>query len=64
MKTNSYLYGEEKPLEIPGEVIQDRLDKLETMLSKLLEVNLLQRDDARINTILKAINFWATINEK
>jgi len=63
-KKTEYLYGEGVHVEpIPQEVIDYRIKMLNFHLTKLLEVDMMERDSARINAVLKAIDFWRDINE-
>jgi hypothetical protein len=64
LKSTDYLYGEEVPQGIPQEVIQDRIHKLDLNLTKLLKVDFLNRDEMRVNAILKAKTFWENINRR
>jgi len=57
-----YLYGEVMPEPIKDEIINNRINLLNNNLSELLKVHYTVRDDQRINDILKAINFWKSIN--
>jgi hypothetical protein len=63
LQTNEYLYGNETPLNIPPEVIQDRIYKLDKNLTELLKVDTLERDTSRINAVVRAKAFWEKINE-
>jgi len=65
MKTTSYLYGlNNKPLDIPQDVINNRIKLLNDNLNKILKHNYLERDTKRMNDVLKAIEFWNSINYK
>ncbi len=63
--TNEYLYGEgvEVP-EIPQEIIVRRIELLKDNLATLLDHSYYVRDGVRCNSIIKAIKFWETINNK
>ena len=64
MKTTSYLYGDNKPMDIPEEVIQNRI----ALLNKELDIELAKhysiRDTRRTNDLVKAILFWENINKE
>ena len=60
---NTYLYREHKPMNVPDEVIKDRVDALNSSLKNELSINLYCRDFQRVNELKKAINFWETINK-
>jgi hypothetical protein len=62
--TNEYLYATSDVPQIPQEVIDERIRLLNENLERLLEVHWLRRDSARVNAVLKAINFWETINRR
>ena len=58
-----YLYGiDTKVPHIPQEVIASRVKLLNKQLSIVLECDYHLRDQARKNEVIKAINFWETIN--
>jgi len=65
MKNNSYLYGEgvDVPM-ISHEVIEARLDLLKANLEKLLDHSYHTRDGVRCSAVIKAIDFWESINKK
>ena len=58
-----YLYNveEEHVPKIPEDIIKKRIQLLETNLKNLLDVHYLKRDSKRINSVLKAIEFWKNI---
>ena len=62
--SNAYLYGEgiEIP-EIPADIIARRLAALADNLEELLNHSYYDRDQARVNDVLKAIKFWETVQE-
>jgi len=62
MTKTEYLYGTYDVPKVPKELIEQRLSILDDTLEKLLSVHYISRDSYRINAILKAINFWKTIN--
>ena len=66
MKDYTYLYGDYKDdiVEIPQEVIQNRISLLDLHLSELLEVHYSERDTTRIKAVCDAIDFWKNINSK
>ncbi len=64
MKTNRELYGSQKPMDIPQEVIDDRVELLTYELEKEQTMHLMVRKHAKVNRLLKAIEFWRTINEQ
>ena len=65
MLTDRYLYGtEEEVMEIPEEVIVRRVELLRANIDELLKVHYFERDNERINKVLKAIEFWTNINNK
>jgi len=57
-----YLYGEVTPEPIKDEIINNRVNLLNNNLSELLKVHYTVRDEQRISAVLKAINFWKSIN--
>lgn len=63
--SNDYLYGEniEVP-EIDNYVIARRIELLKEHLEDLIEVYYMDRDTERIRAVLKAIDFWSSINNK
>ena len=65
MKDNSWLYGEDvSPPDIPQEIVDARLVLLKKHLEKLLDHSYHTRDNLRVNGIIKAIDFWESINKK
>jgi len=65
MKNNSWLYGEDvSPPDIPQEIVEARLELLKTHLAKLLDHSYHIRDNVRVAGVLKAIDFWQSINTK
>jgi len=65
MHTNAYLYGEGvEVMQIPQEVIDDRLGKLKVKLAELLDHSYYTRDGVRCNEVLEAIDFWESINKR
>ncbi len=64
MRTNEYLYGADVEVpEIPAEITVRRVEALNDNLTELLKVHYFVRDNARVDAILKAIEFWENINE-
>jgi len=62
--SNAYLYGEDIEVpEIPADIIARRLAALADNLEELLNHSYYDRDQARVNAVLKAIKFWNTIQE-
>ena len=58
-KNNCWLYGEDvKVPTIPEEVADKRIELLHEHLERLLEVGYTDRDNMRINEIIKAKKFW------
>jgi len=57
MKTYKYLYDKEEA-ELPSmhTALKARVEAAKALLIKLHEVPLLERDDARINAVIKAIS--------
>jgi len=65
MKDNSFLYGEDVDVPmISHEVIDARVLLLKEHLAKLLDHSYHTRDATRCNSIIKAIDFWESINKK
>jgi len=60
------LYGNyiDEVMDIPIEIIQNRISLLNKRLTELLEVPWEDRNDYLINKVIKGINFWEKINEK
>ncbi len=63
MKTNKELYGEQLPMDIPQEVIDDRVFKLARELDKEQKLHYIKRRQARVTKLVRAIEFWRNINE-
>lgn len=63
-KSNMYLYGTNDVIQIPQEVIDERLKLLRENLKSNLEVDWHIRDGVKCNTIIKAIKFWEGINAR
>ena len=62
--SNAYLYGDEVEVpDIPADVIARRLAALSDNLEELLNHSYYDRDQTRVNAVLKAITFWETIQE-
>lgn len=65
MKLNKqeYLYGQNiiVPL-VPIEVANERIRLLNKNLNQLLEVNYRERDNIRVNAVMKAIDFWKDLS--
>ena len=62
MTKTEYLYGTEEVPMIPEEIIEKRISILNKNLEKLLKVSYMEREQERVNKILKAINFWKELN--
>ena len=62
MTKNQELYGDHIPMDIPEEVIVDRLDALEKELEKQLSTRIMDRNGELCNRIVKAQRFWRNIN--
>ena len=59
---NEYLYGSGVVVpKIPEDVINIRLELLNSSLSKILDHSYHIRDNDRVAAILKAIDFWSKI---
>jgi hypothetical protein len=64
MKNNCYYYGTQDVPKIPNEVLEARIELLQTNLSNLLNHSYyLDRDTVRINDILKAIKFYTVLKD-
>lgn len=64
-KSNEYLYGEDIEVpELPQEFVMRRVELLNEHLTELLEVHYDSRDGKRCNDVMKAIDFWSSINDK
>ncbi len=60
---NQYLYGEDAEIEpIPNELLVRRLEALNDNLRELLTKHYFDREEMRINAVIKAIDFWENIN--
>jgi len=57
-RTNQYLYDTDDVAQIPQEVIDERLSLLDKHLSKLLDVDMFERDTERVAAVLKAQDHW------
>ena len=64
MLTNQYLYNSDEVPVIPAEVVMRRIELLQENLRELLEVNYRIRDNERVQTVVKAIEFWELIDTK
>ena len=65
MKDNSYLYGEDAEVpEIPADIIVRRVEVLKDHLADLLDHSYHTRDNNRVSAVIKAIDFWESINKK
>jgi len=64
MKTTKYLYGEHTPMDIPKEVIQNRIALLDKELTAELAKHYSVRDVKRTNDLVKAKLFWENINKE
>jgi len=62
MDKMEYLYGKYKPEPIPEITIEERVALLKLHLEDILKEPLMKRDSARMNTVLKAIDYWEHIN--
>ena len=63
MKSTEFLYGDETPPDIPEDIIMRRVEILKEHRDSLLEVDPMERETYRINSISKALNFWSSINK-
>jgi len=58
-----YLYGVDvTPTPIPSEIIVRRIELLQEHLAELLDTHPLQRDGARANAVIAAIEWWQRID--
>jgi len=57
------LYGDNKPLKVPDDVIANRVSIMNCELSYELNKSYKDRDYIRVNKLIKGIRFWETINE-
>jgi hypothetical protein len=58
-KTNSWLYGEGIDVEpIPEEIANQRIKLLQEHLEVLVETEYTDRDNIRVNDVIKAIKYW------
>ncbi len=64
MISNKYLYGDADVSNIPQDIIDERVTALNVESKKLLDQHYLERDSERLNTILRAIDFWQGINKR
>jgi len=63
-KSNAYLYGEDVEVpQISMLVIARRIELLQDKLEELLDHSYHTRDSKRCNAIIKAIDFWDTLND-
>ncbi len=64
LSKQEYLYGSDAEVEdIPADVVMRRVETLKQHLEELYEVHYMQRDEARIRAVDKAVRHWETINE-
>ena len=64
MKCNKYLYGEDTPMAIPEEVINNRLTILRRRLNVVMSQDYMNRDYSLKNDLVRAIKFWENINNE
>jgi hypothetical protein len=58
-KTNSWLYGEGVDVRpIPEEIANQRIKLLQEHLEVLVETAYTDRDNIRVNDVIKAIKYW------
>lgn len=62
MKSNLYLYGVESPVKVPQAVIDSRTHLLRQNMAIELSEPSMSRNYNKITAIVKAIDFWETIN--
>jgi len=63
-KSNEYLYGVGVVVpDIPEDVIKTRIRLLNNNLEEILKEGYLERDRAHMNDIIKALSYWANIQE-
>ena len=63
MHSNQYLYNTDEVPEFPREVIVRRIELLREHLDELLEAHYIDRDDAKIEAVLKAIKWHQLIGK-
>jgi len=63
MKLNSRLYGTHEVPKIPQSIIDSRIAILKKEIKKENKAHFLYRDLARIDEMVRAINFWSNIND-
>ena len=65
MKQNSYLYGEGVEITpIPYEIVDERITALQSHLSKLLNVPMMERNEKKVRAVSNAITFWNKLAKK
>jgi hypothetical protein len=59
-----YLYGVGVDVpSIPEAIILKRIELLDKHIGSIFEVPFMERDNERLNAVIKAKNFWLKINE-
>jgi len=64
LKTTNYLFGDDIDIHIimlQKDIAAYKINKAKKLLTELQTIDLANRDDKRINDVLKAINFWTQI---
>ena len=64
IEKRKYLYGDYEILDIPQEVIDNRIEILNKRLEEVLSVPYMERDGSLVNKLCDAISFWRSINVK
>jgi len=65
LKQNSFLYGDGVEIApVPHGVIDERITALQKHLKILMDVEMMERDNNRINAVSKAISFWNKLGKK
>lgn len=58
-KSNEWLYGKDVEVKpIPEDVANERIEQLRSHLDVLLETAYTDRDNLRVNDVMKAIKYW------
>lgn len=57
-RDNQYLYGTDEVPEIPKCILERRLELIELNLTKVLDVPMSERDNEKMNYLIKAREFW------
>ena len=65
MLTNSYLYGDDFEVpDVPAYIVMCRVVQLKDRLAEVQEVEYMLRNHILKEDLLKAIEFWETINDR